>query len=243
MQLDARGDEPKLRFDVIDTGIGLSEEQISMLFQPFSQADTSTTRCYGGTGLGLAISKRLAEMLGGDITVTSVFGKGSTFRVSIATGSLDGAKLIDQPSKAAQHTSHSLQSAIRLDGCILLAEDGPDNQRLIAHILRKAGAEVAVAENGQVAFDLALAARQAGNPFDVILMDMQMPVVDGYQATRKLRSVGYGGMIIALTAHAMMEDRQKCLDAGCNDYTTKPIDRAVLLECVAKHLAPRPVPN
>ncbi|MGD0516961.1 MAG: ATP-binding protein [Thermoguttaceae bacterium] len=243
MQLDARGDEPKLRFDVIDTGIGLSEEQISRLFQPFSQADTSTNRCYGGSGLGLAISKRLAEMLGGDLTVTSVFGKGSTFRVSIATRSMDGAKLIDQPSEAAQYTPYALHSEIRLDGCILLAEDGPDNQRLIAHILQKAGAEVVVAENGQVAFALALAAWQAGNPFDVILMDMQMPVVDGYQATRELRSIGYGGPIIALTAHAMMEDRQKCLDAGCNNYTTKPIDRAVLLECVAKHLAPGPVPN
>jgi CheY-like chemotaxis protein len=124
-----------------------------------------------------------------------------------------------------------------------LAEDGPDNQRLIAHILRRAGAEVAVAENGQVAFDLALAAQRAGHPFDVILMDMQMPVVDGYQATQELRRAGYGGPIIALTAHAMMEDRQKCLDAGCNDYTTKPIDRTVLLECVAKYLAPEPVPT
>jgi PAS domain S-box-containing protein len=243
MQLDARSDEPKLRFDVIDTGIGLSEEQIGRLFQPFSQADTSTSRCYGGSGLGLAISKRLAEMLGGDLTVTSVLGKGSTFRASIATGSLDGKKPIDQPCEAAQGTSCVLQSAIRLDSCILLAEDGPDNQRLIAHVLRKAGADVAVAENGQVAFDLALAARQAGNPFDVILMDMQMPVMDGYQATRELRSAGYCGPIIALTAHAMTEDRQKCLDAGCNDYTTKPIDRAVLLECIAKHLAPVPVPN
>jgi CheY-like chemotaxis protein len=156
---------------------------------------------------------------------------------------MDGAKLIDQPSKVAQHTSYDLHSEIRLDGCILLAEDGPDNQRLIAHILRKAGAEVAVAENGQVAFDLALAAWQAGNPFDVILMDMQMPVMDGYQATQELRRAGYGGPIIALTAHAMMEDRQRCLDAGCNDYTTKPINRAVLLECVAKYLAREPVPT
>jgi PAS domain S-box-containing protein len=241
VQLDVHGKEPKLWFDVIDTGIGLSQEHISRLFRPFSQADTSTTRRYGGSGLGLAISKRFAEMLGGDITVASVFRKGSAFRVSIATGPLDEITPPAQPSEANQRASSDLQSAIRLHGSILLAEDGPDNQRLIAHILRRAGAEVVVAENGQVAFDLALARHQAGKPFDVILMDMQMPVMDGYQATRELRRAGYGGQIIALTAYAMMEDRQKCLDAGCNDYTTKPIDRAVLLECITKHLASEPM--
>ena len=238
-QLVASGDEPKLRFDIIDTGIGLLEEQISRLFQPFSQADTSTNRQFGGTGLGLAISKRLANMLSGDIAVTSVLGKGSTFSLTIATGKLD-----KRPS--GNHSPPSLQTAVpqsRLDGRILLAEDGPDNQRLIVHILRRAGAEVAVAENGQVAVDLALAAQQAGNPFDVVLMDIQMPLMDGFEATRRLRNAGCLTPIIALTAHAMAGYRQRCLDAGCNDYTTKPIDRAVLLECVAKYLVPEPVPT
>ncbi len=234
MQLVADADdEPKLRFDVIDTGIGLSEAQIGFLFQPFSQVDGSSTRRFGGTGLGLAVSKRLATMLGGDVTVTSIFGIGSTFSVTIATGPLDHV------GQCGDHSSKSPRSTIpegRLNCRVLLAEDGPDNQRLITHILRKAGAEVAVAENGQVALDLALAARQAGNPFDVILMDMQMPVMDGYEATRQLRKAGYEGSVIALTASAMPKDRQKCLDAGCNDYTTKPINRAMLLECVAKHV-------
>ena len=238
VRLDSCADKPKLWFDVIDTGIGLSEEHVGKLFQPFSQADALTNRCYGGTGLGLAISKRLAEILGGDIAVTSVLGKGSTFRVSIAAGSLEGAEPIDRPPEAAQSTPCAVHAEIKLHGCILLAEDGPDNQRLIGHILRRAGAEVVVADNGKTACDLGLAARQAGNPFDVILMDMQMPVMDGYQAARELRNAGYDNPIIALTAHAMTADRQKCLDAGCDDYTTKPIDRALLLECIAKHLAP-----
>jgi CheY-like chemotaxis protein len=117
---------------------------------------------------------------------------------------------------------------------ILLVEDGLDNQRLIAHVLRKAGAEVSVAENGQVAVDLALAATQAGNSFDIILMDIQMPVTDGYEATKRLRSAGCVTPIIALTAHSMAEHRQKCLDAGCNDFMTKPLDWAMLLKRLAQ---------
>jgi CheY-like chemotaxis protein len=119
---------------------------------------------------------------------------------------------------------------------ILLAEDGPDNQRLITVILQKAGAEVTVAANGQIACDLALAARNMGTPFDVVLMDMQMPILDGYEATRKLRAAGYAGPIIALTAHAMKSDRNKCVEAGCDDYTTKPIDRAHMISLIARAL-------
>ena len=224
-----------------DTGIGMNEEQIGKLFQPFSQVDNSSTRKFGGTGLGLCISKHLAEALGGNIEVRSEPGKGSTFSVTIDPGPLDGMHMIQNAQEALLDRPPSATAAtpdkIALHGRILLAEDGLDNQRLICLLLRKAGAEVTAVENGQLAVEAALAAREAGEPFDVILMDMQMPVMDGYEATRQLRKRGYTGPIVALTAHAMAEDRQKCLDAGCNDYLPKPIDRQKLLATVAPWLS------
>ncbi len=231
-------DEPSLlQFDVIDTGIGMTEEQASRLFQPFAQADSSTNRKFGGTGLGLAISRRLAEMLGGDIAITSSPGAGSTFSLTVETGSLDGVRMLDKPEEAVveakEETSAPVQ--VELDCRMLLAEDGPDNQRLISHILKKAGAEVELAEDGQAACEKALAARAEGKPYDVILMDIQMPVMDGYEATRDLRQHGYTGPIIALTANAMLGDDKRCLEAGCDDYLTKPIDRSVFLPLIAKY--------
>jgi PAS domain S-box-containing protein len=213
-------DNPKIQIDVVDTGIGLTEQQMSRLFQAFVQADTSTTRKFGGTGLGLTISKRLAEMLGGTIAVESRLGQGSTFTVTVATGPLTGVTMVDQTSESEVPAEKFVKSAdgdVRLDCRILLAEDGPDNQRLIAFIMRKAGAHITVVENGQLAVDAALQARDGKKPFDLILMDMQMPVLDGYGATRKLRQAGYTGAIIALTAHAMSGDRKKCIDAGCDE--------------------------
>ncbi len=237
--LGLRSANPMLQVDVIDSGIGMTEEQVAKLFRPFSQVDTSASRRHGGTGLGLAISKRLASKLGGDITVKSTAGEGSTFTVIVATGPLDGVQWIETPSETEiSRTSASQKSqavAIRLDCRVLLAEDGPDNQRLISFLLRKAGAQVTVAENGQLAYDLALAARQEGHPFDVILMDMQMPVLDGYDATMQLRETYYSGTIIALTAHAMSTDRDKCLNCGCDDYLSKPLDRNRLLSLVDEY--------
>ena len=232
------GSEPRLRFDVIDTGIGMTEEQVAKLFEPFNQADASTTRRFGGTGLGLTISKRLAEKLGGHITVLSTPGKGSTFSVTVETGSLDGVRFLEPVAESAvpaKPTPSAAAGAALLPDCrVLLAEDGPDNQRLIAFFLKKAGARVTLAGNGQIAYAEALAARVRGKPFDLILMDMQMPVTDGYDATRRLRAAGYTGTIIALTAHAMADDRQKCIDAGCDDYATKPIDREKFFAILAR---------
>ncbi len=230
-----------LQVEVVDTGIGLTAEQASRLFRPFSQADSSTTRKFGGTGLGLTISKRLAEMLGGDITLESEPGKGSTFTVTVEAGDLEGVRLLEGSTEAVATAAPAPAAGnaappVRLDGRILLAEDGPDNQRLIAFVLKKAGAEVTVAENGQIALDEALAARDADRPFDLILMDMQMPVMDGYEATQQLRANGYVGPILALTAHAMAGDEAKCRAAGCDGYLTKPIDRAVFLPAVAERL-------
>jgi len=238
----ADSDGPKIQFDVVDTGIGIAEEQVSKLFQPFVQVDTSVTRKFGGTGLGLAISKRLAGMLGGGVTVHSVLGEGSVFSVTISAGPLEGVKMIDSPNQYHASTvevAKPAAKAVRINGRVLVAEDGPDNRRLLSLVLTKAGADLAFAENGQIAFDLAIQARDEGRPFDVILMDMQMPVLDGYSATGKLRDAGYSGPIIALTAHAMAGDRQKCLDAGCDDFTTKPIDKLKLITKVNSYMTSR----
>ena len=211
---------PKLQIQVIDTGIGLSQEQQAKLFKPFSQADSSATRRFGGTGLGLAISRKQAEGLGGEIHVSSAPGAGSTFTLTLPTGPLDGVRLLENVREAAAcNTSRTKPVDVArtdLNCRILLAEDGLDNQRLIRYLLQKAGAAVSVADNGRIALDMAMAARDQEEPFDVILMDMQMPEMDGYEAARELRLAGYTGAIIALTANAMSEDRQKCLDAGCD---------------------------
>ena len=242
--LNAASDNPQLQVEVHDSGIGMQESGMAELFQPFSQIDSSTTRRHGGTGLGLAISKRLAERLGGDISVRSVLGRGSTFGLTVATGVLRREDLLEEPpiecpSVRSSAISHS--SSEKINCRVLLAEDGPDNQRLISFLLKAAGGEVVVAENGQIACNLALAARDDGTPFDVILMDMQMPVLDGYDATRLLRQSGYQNPIIALTAHAMSADRDKCLRCGCDDYMAKPIERAKLIALVAEY-ASRSVP-
>jgi PAS domain S-box-containing protein len=241
--------EPMLRFEVIDTGIGMTGQQLAKLFQPFSQADTSTTRRYGGTGLGLMISKRLTEILGGAIAVESWPGQGSIFRATIRTGPLAGVPLLEHPGETVPQKLGPAEDAaavpqnLRLDCRVLLVEDAPDNQRLVCFILTKVHAEVVTAENGQIACEKALAAWREGQPFDVILMDMQMPVLDGYQATRLLREQGYPGKIIALTANAMAGQREECLCAGCDDYLAKPLKRHALVSMVAQYVLPSASPS
>lgn len=227
---------PKMQFDIIDSGIGLTEEQIESLFQPFTQADATTTRDFGGTGLGLVICRRLARLLGGDVVITkSEPEKGSTFRSTISTGPLGDVKLItpnvltETPVKVRpEHVPQKLRQHLHCR--VLLAEDYMENQRLISLILSKVGVDVTVADNGKIAFDKAIEAQTNGTPFDVIIMDMQMPVMDGYEATGLLRSNGYKLPIIAMTAHAMPGDQDKCLQAGCDNYLSKPICRDELLD-------------
>ena len=235
--LNERGKECRLQFDVIDTGIGIAEDDIKKLFLAFTQADNSMTRQFRGTGLGLTISERLVKLLGGDISVSSVPWKGNTFSITVPTGPLDDLRLIDndvERSPGTVKTENAGEAQLSLcDRHILYVEDGPDNQRLISFLLKKAGATVTLAENGQAGFDLAMATKRDGYPFDVILMDMQMPVMDGYEATLKLRENDYTLPIIAITAHAMANDRQRCLDIGCDDYATKPVARKALIELVA----------
>jgi len=243
--------ESRLQFDIIDTGMGMTPEQVGRLFNPFTQADSSMTRRFGGTGLGLTISKRLAQMLGGDvILVDSRLGAGTRFRATVATGSLEDTVLgYVMPEDRTGYTDVGVEKDVTVDlplsGLrILLAEDGLDNQRLISHVLKKAGASVQVVGNGELALNAALDAREKKQPFQIILMDMQMPVMDGYQATAKLREAGYAGRIIALTAHAMSGDREKCVQAGCNDYATKPSNRAKLASTIQENLGiAKPVPQ
>ncbi len=228
---------------VQDTGMGMTEAQLTRLFRPFTQADEAMTRTFGGTGLGLTIARRLAQLLGGDIHVQSVFGKGSTFTVTLATGHISvgdtwnptGASIAAAPTQARTEQLPSL-GGLR----ILLAEDGVDNQRLISFFLTRAGADLTIVENGKKVLDLLTVSSTdkaqvvEPSPFDMVLMDMQMPEIDGYSATRRLRTMGCTIPIIALTAHAMAGDRQACLDAGCDDYATKPIDRVGLIMMCAR---------
>ncbi|MDA0586792.1 MAG: ATP-binding protein [Planctomycetota bacterium] len=253
----------QLKFTVVDTGIGMNAEQVQRIFEPFSQADNSTTRRFGGTGLGLAISRELAVLLGGGLTVESEPGVGSTFTLTIATGPLAGVKMVDsldgpvddalpetvpratedadtQPriSKSGHsgETSSNEEKPNPIAGRVLIVEDGPDNQRLVSFLLRKRGATVELADNDQVGLELALAANEVGSPFDLILMDMQMPVKDGYTATRELRQAGYRGQIIALTAHALKEEVGRCLEAGCDAYLRKPIEKPVFFTEIEKRI-------
>jgi PAS domain S-box-containing protein len=238
-----------IRVDVRDTGVGMTTEQLARLFEAFTQADTSITRKFGGTGLGLRISRRLAQMLGGDITVTSTPGEGSTFTLRIPSGPLEGVRMIapsarDNLRKVLEDPPRAELDAgtpgILAGARILLAEDGPDNQRLIAFHLRKSGAALTIADNGRIAIEhfttdgTLLGDLLDPPPFDLILMDMQMPELDGYSATRWLRQKGARLPIIALTAHAMSGDRERCTQAGCDDYATKPIDKTQLITtCLA----------
>jgi CheY-like chemotaxis protein/anti-sigma regulatory factor (Ser/Thr protein kinase) len=233
------GAESRLEIEVRDTGIGITSEQRARLFRPFAQGNASVTRRYGGTGLGLAISQRLAHLLGGAVDVESEPGRGSTFRLVLPTGLLSDTTWIENPAEAIEVEERgdtvaaepTPQYACR----VLLAEDGRDNRLLITHLLQRLGATVCAVEDGQHAVDAALAARGTDEEFDLVLMDMQMPVLDGYEATRALRRSGYDGPIVAITAHAMSRDRERCLEAGCSDFLTKPVERERLAEVVAAH--------
>ncbi len=226
-----------LRFAVSDTGCGLTPEQQSRLFRPFSQADSSVTRKYGGTGLGLVLANRLAEALGGGVVLKdSHIDEGSTFVVTIDSGRLDafrmlrGVKLADFVAKSSATVDLFSASGNELAGVrVLLVEDAMDIQRLMRCFLEAAGAVVTLASNGAEAVAKALEYE-----FDVVLMDMQMPIFDGYAATKQLRASGYSTPIIALTAKAMVGDREDCLAAGCDEYFAKPVKASLLIELVAR---------
>lgn len=237
--LVGRGNDRKVQIDITDTGIGISDEMREKLFQPFTQGDGSMSRRFGGTGLGLTISKHFAKLLGGDLVILETSPQGTTFRLTLDPGPLQNLTLqepdkLTEPPRQAPRKLAELKDALA-NLRVLLVEDGPDNQRLISFLLKKAGATVEIAENGLLGYQRAIQASQCEQPFDVVLMDMQMPIMDGYTAATQLREEGYAGPIIALTAHAMAEDRNRCVEAGCTDYTTKPVDREKLIDLVRFH--------
>jgi CheY-like chemotaxis protein len=235
----------RLVIDVLDTGSGLTAEGAERLFQAFSQADDTVTRKHGGTGLGLKISRRLAELMGGSVTLARTeLGKGSCFRVNLPIEIVVGSGMVHRLEAVKQTAREKASTTVpNLYGRVLLAEDGPDNQRLIAYHLKKAGAEIDVADNGRIALGMIEQAAAQGRPYELLLTDMQMPEMDGYTLAKTLRVQGNRLPIVALTAHAMAEDRQKCLDAGCDDYASKPIDKHTLLTTCNKWLNPAPHAN
>ena len=239
---DSAGGLRRVRFDVIDSGIGIAPADRERIFEPFSQVDATESRRYGGTGLGLAISRRLAERLDGELALASERGRGSTFSLILpvrepsASERTASAHLAAPSEPVAREVAPAAALPV-LRGRVLVAEDGADNQRLIARLLGRAGLEVEIAADGRRAVDRVLAAERDGPAFDAVLMDMQMPELDGYSATQALRDGGYARPIIALSAHAMPDDRERCLTAGCDDFAPKPIDRRQLLELLAQHLS------
>ncbi|MBK7875521.1 MAG: response regulator [Planctomycetes bacterium] len=234
----ARFDEPRLAITVVDTGCGLSPEQQSRLFEACTAADAQTLRERGGAGLGLVLARGIARRLGGELAVDSKPGAGSSFRFSIDAGSLSGAELVDHPRAPIPATAHDeAPGGPALEQTrVLLVEDVPSTQKLFRAFLETAGAEVVLAENGREALELVQQAEEAARPFDVVLMDIQMPELDGHAATRELRARGYTRPIVAVTAHAMTGDREACLAAGCNDYASKPLGRKALVELCVQHV-------
>ncbi|MCI0507049.1 MAG: response regulator [Gammaproteobacteria bacterium] len=235
VHLNVRSDlvDRTLIFEVLDTGIGLSELQIDNIFKPFTQADVSTSRKYGGTGLGLSLSKSLCEMLGGKISVKSKPDVGSKFTVVIPVGETGPGEFIHDVSQIPRtiESQANNRNFSLLHGSVLAVDDVPENQKLLRVYLKKMGLQVTLADNGFKAIELARA-----HPFDLILMDIQMPVVDGMEATSTLRSEGISTPIIAITANALKEDRDRYLRSGFDGYITKPVNRHDLYEILKKHL-------
>ncbi len=232
---DVEGGQIGLRFEVSDTGIGIASDKLTEIFEAFSQADNSITRRFGGTGLGLAISRRIARAMGGDLTVRSLVGVGSTFDFEMIALACRPDTLVDplvvEPGARADDRTSSLPSLQ-----VLLVEDNPVNQKLASALLEGDGHQVTFAEDGQQALRL-----WASRSFDLILMDVQMPVLDGLQASQRIRQLEHdlGGHvpIIAMTANAMPEDPARCLAAGMDDYLSKPFRKDHLFEVIARTLA------
>jgi signal transduction histidine kinase/CheY-like chemotaxis protein len=245
----AHGARRCVRLEVVDTGPGMREEQVAGLFRAFGQVDETASRRHQGTGLGLVIAKKLCEALGGDLTVRSEFGQGTTFAATFETdadaacegraGELIAARRFEALVRGEAGSGVAVGSGVAgsaveggaLAGVrVVLAEDSPDSQRVLRVFLEKAGAQVLVAENGLEAVAEVRGAMASGRGVDLVLMDWQMPILDGLGATREIRAMGWGGPVVALTANTGAEDRARCVEAGCTGFLNKPIGRAALVE-------------
>ncbi|WP_339729025.1 ATP-binding protein [uncultured Gimesia sp.] len=234
-----------LQFTVADTGVGIPAEKVNHIFEPFAQADSSTSRNYGGTGLGLTLSYKLVQLLGGNLSVQSTLDQGSVFCVALNVG-----ESVQSTLNNKQRHRFSLGNSVKQDrhqqkikterdeykGKVLLVDDTKEIRKLFSYMLNKMGLEVVTALNGKEAVDQMNDVANQHAPYDMILMDMQMPVMNGYEATQLLRSQGNQIPIIAITAHALVSDREKCLAAGCTEYLSKPIKYEVLHEMVNCYL-------
>ena len=241
LRLQADNDKPVLLIEVEDTGIGIPPDRLEDIFNPFAQADTSITREYGGTGLGLAISRRIAESLGGTLEVTSEVGKGTVFTLRLDPGDLTDTKLVsgtEPPAADRDKQAHEPPASRELSGRVLVVDDSNTNRMLISLILKRAGLQVATVVDGKAAVEMV-----ADESFDLILMDMQMPMMDGYTATRTMRAGGVTAPIVALTANAMKGEQEKCKAAGCSGYISKPIDVNRLIDALAALMDGQPAPT
>ena len=231
---ERKGDTGRFCVRVSDSGIGMSAEHLEQLFSPFTQADATITRRYGGTGLGLSISRRLAELLGGHLGATSVLGHGSCFELILELGPWDEIEL-GTPSSVLERAP-AARARRRYTGRVLVAEDGRENQRLIRVLLERRGLVVEVVENGRDAVERARTDWERGAAHDLVLMDVQMPELDGIRATQELKHLGYPSPIVALTAQVMEQDREAGMAAGFDDYQSKPIDQRRFDELLARYL-------
>ncbi|NJM09651.1 MAG: response regulator [Bdellovibrionaceae bacterium] len=235
------GTPVRLEFTVADTGIGIPSELKEKLFQPFTQLEVSTSRRFGGTGLGLTLSKQLVQALGGDLSLqTSVVGQGSTFAFSVSAGTFEGDLVMDGrcvPGPAvAQPYAHQDEQQVFNGKRVLVIEDSEDNQLLISRYLGAVGIQVDLASNGFEGLE-----KLEKSLYDLVVLDIQMPGMDGHQVARTLRDKGFVQPIIALTAHAFKEDRERAFRNGINEYLTKPINRSVLLRTLSNRLGASPL--
>jgi signal transduction histidine kinase len=221
VEVGARGDVLELR--VCDSGVGIPPEQLGLIFEPFTQVDGSASRVHGGVGLGLSICKKIVEGLGGAIRVDSQLGRGTRFEIELPVAASEGTGASERPAGC----DNVSLSGVR----VLLADDCADNRRLVERFLASAGASVTTAGDGRAVVD---GVRSAPGGFDVIVMDMQMPELNGYDATRMLRDSGCDTPILALTAHALAEHRDECLQIGCSGYLSKPVSRREVVEAVRR---------